>query len=243
MRVPDTVLDGSDLAGLRVRAASVRGERHRAQSRPRQDAFGLWEREGWLLACVADCVGSQPRSHLGAQEACRLLGELPCGEHLIDEINDRLVSFAEDRAIAPVHVSTTLTAALVERDTGRCVLLCVGDSPVWLVRGGQWQPLLGHRQPGTATDALPSPAPRFTRTEVLLEPGDLLLLCTDGLGDVLREPGRRHWLAERWRQVPGWAEFCAHMHLANAEHDDDRSAVCVWIDPGTLQADGSTTSP
>ncbi|MFI6323249.1 protein phosphatase 2C domain-containing protein [Nonomuraea sp. NPDC050556] len=227
---------------LPVRAASLRGARNRARTVCCQDAYGVWQGDGRLVACVADGVGSQPQSHLGAREACRLLGALPYCLDSVLEINSALVDFATSRGIPPVHVSTTLTAALLDRETLRCSLVCVGDSPVWLLRAGRWHPLLGSREPGTVTDALPSPAPRATTADLLLEPQDLLVLCTDGFGDVLRESGPAAWLAERWRNPPGWPGFHADLRIA-PEHVDDRSAVCVWIDPGTLQADGAPPGP
>ena len=85
--VPDTVLDGADLDGLTIRAASLRGEDHRYMANIRQDSMGMWRlanaETSAILICVADGVSSERLSHRGSAGACQLLR---------DEIEPRLTA-------------------------------------------------------------------------------------------------------------------------------------------------------
>jgi serine/threonine protein phosphatase PrpC len=135
----DSVLDGAQVAGFTVRAASLRGDDHRYNCDPRQDSIGLWalNRPSWLnsgedllLVCVADGVGNCPLSHLGSAEACWLLRqhveahiaaltsaqetEVQRGcQRVIDEVAAGLRVLADSHGLGAKEVSTTLTAGLV----------------------------------------------------------------------------------------------------------------------------------
>ncbi|WP_085067136.1 protein phosphatase 2C domain-containing protein [Catenuloplanes japonicus] len=166
---PDTVIDGGEIGGLTVRAASLRGDDHRHLCEPRQDSFALHRfpltgrtGEPVLLACVADGVGSQPLSHLGSAAACRFLGEEigryadrlldPAGEgdlnalcrELVTVVAARMEREAAVHEAAPKALSTTLVAGLfgpAQANGGRrVVLFAVGDSPAYLLRDGDFEP-------------------------------------------------------------------------------------------------------
>jgi serine/threonine protein phosphatase PrpC len=69
---PDTMLDGSRVGRLELRAASVRGLSHRQVGTPRQDDYGIAvSHEGWLVLAVADGVSAGHLSHRAARLACR----------------------------------------------------------------------------------------------------------------------------------------------------------------------------
>jgi serine/threonine protein phosphatase PrpC len=61
-------------------------------------------------------------------------------------------------------------------------------------------------------------------------PGDMLLVCTDGMSNPMRNENVRAQLAE-WRgsgRVPSMREFGWQMSYRVKTYDDDRTAVCVW---------------
>lgn len=252
--VPDTELDGAALPGLVVRAASVRGDAHRYYGTPRQDAMALWhDGNGRLLACVADGLGSKPRSHLGAATACAVApGNLPhflahgepqtAARCFIENIADGLRARAGDEAeVTPDDLSTTFLTAIVEELTDRpghrAVIIRVGDCAAWLLHKGRWFPCFGGDGPGTGeeiatpvTRALPRDVEHVEVATADLYPGDMLLLCTDGLARPLQVPEVGARLAAWWSrpEPPSLPEFFWQLSFRARTYDDDRTAVCLW---------------
>ncbi|WP_327045345.1 protein phosphatase 2C domain-containing protein [Microbispora sp. NBC_01189] len=250
-RRPDSEIDGADLPGLTVRAASIRGDIHRHYGTVRQDAMGLWQDgEGMLLACVADGVGSKELSHIGAVRACGAAHEhlhnffaqatdldwaARCFvENVASAINNR----AAEEPAAPDSLSTTFLAALIEdlpdQSRHRITLVRVGDSTAWLLREGKWTS--SFRKQGeddgvidSSTCALPRDVDRVEVRTGYLHAGDMLMLCTDGLSNPMRAPELSTGLAAWWSQgPPSLPEFFRQMSFRKKTHDDDRTAVCVW---------------
>lgn len=177
---PDTIADGADLGDLVLRAASVRGLLHRQYRTPRQDAlaFGVREHGAWVVAAVADGVGSADRSELGAALASRVAVELaldaleaaPLLEiawaPLVARVSGAIVDLARADAdaegagepeaahrLARRLYSTTLSLIAVETaaigGVRRGVAVTVGDSPALkLTRTGGWLPLAGMKSAG-----------------------------------------------------------------------------------------------
>jgi serine/threonine protein phosphatase PrpC len=259
--VSDTVLDGADLPGLAIRGASLRGDDHRYMTEPRQDSMGIWRIADpgteAILICVADGVGSEPVSHLGSAEACRLLRD-EARRHLAallapDRDEDvpalcrdlaqgvalRLDDLARRLAIAPKSLSTTLVGALIETrptDPGRrrCVIVSVGDSTAFLLRDGSFLPCLPNQHEGditsTRVDALPAASGLVATRIVQLRPTDMLMICTDGLSNPMQNEEVRRKLAAWWAsdRIPGLPEFGWQLSFRAQSFGDDRTAVCAW---------------
>ncbi|MEV4833413.1 protein phosphatase 2C domain-containing protein [Nonomuraea sp. NPDC049486] len=250
VRRPDTEIDGCALPCLEVRAASVRGDAHRYYGTPRQDAMGLWhDGDRRLLACVADGLGSKEQSHIGAATACEVAhANLPdflfCAEPmtaarcLIENIACDINERAENLKIAPDELSTTFLAAVVEElpeaSMHRAVIMRVGDCTAWRLHRGVWTSCF---RDGEAADAVATSATRALPRDVEhveighadLYPGDMLLLCTDGLAKPMRAPQVSAQLSDWWRMgPPPLPEFFWHMSFRARTHDDDRTAVCIW---------------
>lgn len=257
----DSMLDGGEVNGLIVRGASLRGDDHRYYSETRQDSFSIRTSTGAapLLVCVADGVGSQPLSHLGSTAACRLLADelapraaamldpkqenrlVQHCQDAVDRLAQRIEVLAQERDVSPKALSTTLVAVLfgeaeAEADSKRRVVLFgVGDSSAFILRGGAFQSSIGPEEvgelAGDATDALPTHVGQIQVRVADLVPGDLVLVCTDGLANPMRNDRVRGQLAQWWQrdQPPGLAEFYWQLSFRAQSFGDDRTAVCVWI--------------
>lgn len=199
-------------------------------------------RGGWFAA-VADGLGSRALSHIGSrlavQVACRALDTLP------SEPRDAIQQFYRSWLQAlpdepPGAMATTLLAAHCQAD-GRCRIAQLGDGFVLYRTGGVFGVLTLSRPGfGNETDALgvtKSFAAWQTKCVVLSEPGDGVLLMTDGLADDLlperleaffshligkvesrsRRNGRR-WLEGELKAWP------------TALHTDDKSIALIFRD-------------
>ncbi|MFD8736903.1 PP2C family serine/threonine-protein phosphatase [Streptomyces sp. NPDC059618] len=216
--------------------------------------------DGLLLLAVADGVGSAARSHIGSQEACRLAameldgvaaelsGILRSGDRtgfaaLVDTAVGRVATLLAHRAREhgddPAAYATTLRALLVPLDPRVRTrgFLAVGDGGTALLRAGEWNLSLtdpehdGDGMIDTRTAALP----HGHRARALLLgpalPGDVLVLCTDGLSTPLAgEAGMRDFLASGWGRgaAPAPADFLWQLQYRVKSYDDDRTAVVLW---------------
>jgi serine/threonine protein phosphatase PrpC len=209
-----------------------------------------------LLASVADGVGSQPRSHLGSGLVCRILGEEvgPHAESMLDPrqegglidscrrvveaVSRRLQAEAIRRGQPPKALSTTVVAALfggVTDQGRRAVVFAVGDSSAYVLRAGTFQAVVDTGADadlaGGTTDALPDNVGSVLVQVLALSPGDVVVLCTDGLANPMRNDSVRQHLIDWWGHgaAPGLPGFLWQLSFRAKSFGDDRTAVCVWI--------------
>lgn len=189
-----------------------------------------------LVIAVADGVGSSPRAELASLCVLQAMAsEIAAGAdfnmRLIRRLHDKLCNAYAKRST--FGCATTLAAA--ELNGNRCVALNVGDSRVYRIGAqGFWQQLShdhtiinamiesGEAEAGRdygqflhSLDSCLVADDDYTdfaihRVETLLQPGDSILLCTDGVHDTLPEaifhklfdsvltPSAQ---VERWRQA------------------------------------------
>ncbi|UVS76927.1 protein phosphatase 2C domain-containing protein [Actinokineospora sp. UTMC 2448] len=257
---PDTVIDGYAVhyggRTAHVRAASVRGLSHRHYGKVRQDEYLVRTTDDgrYVIAAVADGVSAGPLSHRAACWAVRQGGDHLCDilstmdapsipwEKLFEVIAADIADFGADllgdrgltaREVAE-RMATTASFAVLDLATGGLYGASVGDTSIWLLRGG-WFPLQPVKNDGadihtSAVRALPLPAtPVLARADV--QPGDVLVVLSDGVGDPLGDGAGEVGaaLAELWRTPPPELEFAAQVGFARKTYDDDRTAVAVWV--------------
>jgi serine/threonine protein phosphatase PrpC len=185
-------------------AATVIGPAHWEGREPNQDAVLLrGHRSGWFLA-VADGLGSRQLSHVGSRLAVisayqRLRHDLFERSH-----RDAIQVFYRDwldalPGKAPGLMATTLLAASCNRD-GRCVIAQLGDGLALYRSRGRFGALGdGRASFANETAALgvtkTFSAWRFAEVE-LVEPGDGVVLMTDGVADDL-QPERLEGFARK----------------------------------------------
>lgn len=133
---------------------------------------------------------------------------------------------------------TVVVPALPASDNMRWAAVAwVGDLSAWVVRDGQWSHRAGDRKTPdggilshAVANALPDGAGGVRITAVDLEPGDLLVVATDGVGDAVEGlPELRAEFARRWSAPPAVARFVADIGFEAPQCDDDRTCVAVWV--------------
>jgi hypothetical protein len=242
---PDTIADGGGAFGLTVRAASVRGLGKRYTGGPRQDDFclRLHEPSRTLIVAVADGVSGAPRSELGAALAVRHAAAAVARQLDRDELDWAevfahaawaIVEKCAGEGAADASPATTLTVAAIDGG-GRVRVAAVGDSPAYLLTGCEFEAIVGQDADpdeliGGAVDALPGAVDAIRTGEAVLEPGRVLLVCTDGLalplGDGSGEVGQV--FAEALAAQPEAIGFARLLDFSRATYDDDRTLVAVW---------------
>ncbi len=221
-----------------VYASSVRGQSHRYDERGRdgEDAYGIsWTKDRLILA-VADGVSTSPGSGVAAEKAVRVTLQDLFGRALPSGRADWSALFTNvAAALAGDHPGghTTLTIATVTLD-GRFVtsIARVGDSPAMLHTGSNLDELFPAK-PKDAVDVLPLHPDRFDVARTRLPRGGGLLLCSDGLGDVLIGPegaATRVAFASRWkRPLANPLSFARDLDYELVGRFDDKTAVMVWL--------------
>jgi PPM family protein phosphatase len=220
------------------------------------------------LFAVADGMGGAQAGELASSLAAEALRDDPSeragGEQRVDELiqaANRRVYERQSEDAAASGMGTTMTVALVE--DGRVAIGHVGDSRAYLIRDRQLEQLTedhslvaelvrsgklspeeaeGHPQRSVITRALGTdPDVDVDTFSVETKPGDLFLLCSDGLTamvddeTILDEIGRR-------RDDLG-AAAKALVRAANKSGGDDNITVVFFEIVGDEEAEKTVTLP
>lgn len=165
-----------------------------------------------LIAAVADGVGGEASGEVASRLALRLLSEVRPSQKIdyekkIMNIHRSLQKHGIQHKSK--NMQTTLCALIVE-EGGRTLLVNVGDSRLYLYRGGRIKQLsrdqslvqmlyeqghitpeqkYNHSQKNVIFPVLGSlaeePKPQITEIEGGLKHGDIVIICSDGLSDSL----------------------------------------------------------
>lgn len=168
-------------------------------------------------------------------------------ERAVQRANEVVVAYARNRPDKAGDTGTTLTMAVVKESIA--YIANVGDSRTYLwsqgqlrpitedhslvaslVKVGQIQPdeIYAHPQRNLIYRSLGSkPVVEVDQFVQPLQPGDQLLLCSDGLWEMVRDPD----IAAILRDAPSPAAACDRLiEAANAcGGEDNISAVAVWV--------------
>ncbi len=193
--------------------------------RENQDSFRIEKDSGFFA--VADGMGGMIDGALASKYAVNALFEL-VNREIGDEVDAEKISFVIKDAIIELsdllrssigkHAGTTIVLALIRGDSA--VISHMGDSRAYLFRNGELSRLTEDHN----LFALLSKTKRFTEEElredkthhmliryvgmenarpdvkvVPLEQGDRLLLCTDGLSEMVKDAE----IADVMRKTPG----------------------------------------
>jgi serine/threonine protein phosphatase PrpC len=208
---------------------------------------------------IADGVAAAEQSHLGAATAVRYAVQwldTSLAEPVLETEWTSLVASTawalvdkaattfgidEDPEQAERLMATTLLCAVVEsRSDGGAVvhLVTVGDSGAWLVTGDTMIRMLDVKEThdgvtSSAVAGLPRVPSEVQPLVVEMNPGDVLLLGTDGIGDALGDgEGEVGQLLRSLvgNSVPSLIEFAHYLDFSRETFDDDRTLVAVWAE-------------
>ncbi|WP_346766138.1 protein phosphatase 2C domain-containing protein [Streptomyces sp. A0592] len=164
-------------------------------------------------------------------------------QRLTDRGYGRLRARAAELGLAEEEYTAGLRGLLLPVDPECRTRVCFGSGAggLFRLRSGQWQDLepTGPAAPEPApsadaaepADAVGEPGSVFRFRAAVARPGDILLLCSGGLAEPMREEAAlRAELAARWAEPepPGLAAFLADTQLRLKGYADDRTAAAVW---------------
>ena len=159
--------------------------------------------DGAFLDVVMDGVTNH-----GGEEASRSLSETLASAELssVDDVVSALADMNDEfYLVGGGHFLLSTVSAALFFD-GRLYIVSAGDSPVYLVRSDGFQQLSGRKggflPVGAARAVGAAERVDLTRVEVAVQPGDRLVLATDGVSDNLAAEE----LAEIVRAAPSAAQ-------------------------------------
>lgn len=164
---------------------------------------------------------------------------------IVDHASNLLGLVASDPADkAEETMATTLVCGAIvpmANNGGlRAILTAVGDSGAWVLNNSGYRVIVASKEANehgiisSAVSALPRVPGEPKVIEVILEPGDVLLLGTDGFGDPLGS-GKGElgdtFKSLLYNDLPSLAEFIHYLDFSKDTFDDDRTLVAIWAKP------------
>lgn len=224
--------------------ATVTGPRHLYEGEENQDSCTVRGCRGGWIAAVADGLGSRPLSGIGSRAACRAACDWLKRSGAAD-MQEMLAGVHRDwvAGIGPLTAEEAATTLIMTRvdAKGHGIAAQIGDGLALIREGGRFRRLTQAKVGfGNMTDsltALYSPEQWGWTGFTLTEPGDGIVLMTDGVADDLEPDGlpaflealgrevrrRRRRRGRRWLQaeLTDWA---------TPMHSDDKSLVAIFRD-------------
>jgi serine/threonine protein phosphatase PrpC len=245
--------DGFAVNDFVIRSASHVGTRHMQQRQIRQDSYAVTASQDgrFVIAAVADGVGSERWAALGADwaasaavgqglDALETSGQAPAADLLINVASSEVRRWAGffDASAPESEFSTTLVVAVLDSVTFEGQLARVGDANAFTRAEEKW---IAHFRDSTAapdapTHAIPSTTPAIERATFVLDPGQCLVLVSDGIGDLLLHADDvQHDLHQALAQPVTAQEFSAIAGFQRVQAHDDQTALAIWRrDPVTV---------
>jgi hypothetical protein len=168
-------------------------------------------------------------------------------------ISNRVIDYRQDEFEAPdlpfgqiniEDLQCTMSFAIVpaqpsNKDSNSYSILTgvIGDSPIFLLRDGDWQSVEEVRQQDTVWNSGTSGAlgaDSMSIGRLTVGESEAVLLATDGVGNFLHFQGQSTSLgkdlAHRWERPVGMHEFIRDTAFELQSADDDRTSIMMWFD-------------
>lgn len=223
---------------------SVVGPLHAEAGEPCQDACGVRGWRGGWIACVADGLGSRPRSGDGARCAVRVAMQVLWREtdHRL-EMRELATRIYRDwlRAVGPDRADGAATTLLMAacNAQGHVRTWQLGDGLILIRSHGQVRVLTPPRSGfGNETRAMGIDrgwSAWSTHDFELSQPGDQVALMTDGVADDLDERSLHAFPQALHRHISGLSRRRARRlltheltHWGTPGHSDDKSLALIF---------------
>ena len=177
--------------------------------------------KGQELICLCDGMGSGTAAAETASIASRLIELLfKAGfdtNQVIPMVN-RILSLRAKEVFAAVDL------CLVDLVQGHCQMIKTGAAPSWIIRNGVAESITAPALPIGIVDNV-----RPGIIERSIEPGDTIVLLSDGIADLMTPEELPQWLSqvERAPSAAAAAEKLLAMARERAEGRDDMTAVVL----------------
>lgn len=223
---------------------SVIGPAHAEAGEPSQDACGVRGWRGGWIACVADGLGSRSQSGIGARYAVRaahqVLRREPNHQQEMRELTTRIYR-AWLRAVGPERADAAATTLLIAACTaqGEVRTWQLGDGMVLVRSQGRVRVLTPPRSGfGNETRAMGIDkgwSAWSTHEFVLSQPGDQVILMTDGVAEDLDDRSLHAFPQALHRHLSGLSRRKARRwltheltHWGTPGHSDDKSLALIF---------------
>lgn len=184
--------------------------------------------DGRLLAVLSDGMGSGERAAAESRRTVRLI------RTFLEAGLDSLRSLEAINALLQLQsgeLFATVDLCLIDLQSGQASLSKLGACSSLLIHNGRARTLPGGHLPIGILEKITPGEERFT-----LQPGDTLILCSDGIADDLRE-GQMQWLSEtalsacaQPPQIMAQTLRQAALSRQGGTPDDDMSLVVMRIE-------------
>lgn len=177
--------------------------------------------KGQELICLCDGMGSGTAAAETAALASRLIElffEAGFDPNQVIPMVNRILSFRAKEVFAAVDL------CLVDLVQGHCQMIKTGAAPSWIIRNGIAESITAPALPIGIVDNV-----RPGIIERSIEPGDTIVLLSDGIADLMTPEELPQWLGqvERAPSAAVAAEKLLAMARERAEGRDDMTAVVL----------------
>lgn len=177
--------------------------------------------KGQELICLCDGMGSGTTAAETAQIASKLIElffEAGFDQNQVIPMVNRILSMRTKEVFAAVDL------CLVDLVQGHCQMVKTGAAPSWIIRNGIAESITAPALPIGIVDHV-----RPGVIERSIEPGDTIVLLSDGIADLMTPEELPDWLGqvERAQSAAEAAEALLAMARARAEGRDDMTAVVL----------------
>lgn len=223
--------------------ASCKGQK---EDHPYQDFIKVSETDRYLLATLADGLGSSRQSSRGARLICDVLTELfakfdPDNSFVTDILQDAVEEWykrLERKEVNPKECLTTSSVLFVDKNNHKATFGHIGDSLIAFRKGDSLVVSLSEEKDFlNETNCIgTSKHPQYSIEEVDINPTLDYIIASDGFGDELMVEKMdqlfNYFIVKYSRTKPDKRNKALKIELSSTMKDknnDDKSVIFGWI--------------